>query len=493
LVLVDAPSAINGFTGPFLLLILGFALIAFIRYGVRAVAFPYPLDYGEGPLLDQVSRLAHYQGIYRADLTRPPYIVANYPPLFPLLQVPFMWLFGPALWYGRLISVVSVLAAALFAGLIIDALTQDRLAALIGGLVLLAIPFPAYWGGFNRVDALALALSLAALFVIARWPAARWSLVVTAVLLTASIYTRQSYALAAPFAAFAWLAGRQPRPAGRRRALQLAAVTGGLCLGLFILLDTLTHGGFFFNVVIANANEYKLAILTSIAADVWALIPYLLAGGLLYLVLGWIFRVRSWWLVGPYLAAAFLSALTVGKIGSYVNYLFELSAALALVVGALLAWQRPRPWLYACILLVLGFQAFLLMDKWPRQSRYHGFTEDRLAESADLAALTQIVHDAPGTVLADEYMGSLVVDGRPLYIQPFELTQLARSGLWDQRPFLQSIADHKFAAIVIYAGPGGWLPRERWSPEMLQAIDRYYSPQPGPGRSATIIYRPRPQ
>ena len=46
-----------------------------------------------------------------------------------LAQVPFVWLFGPALWYGRLISLLSVAAVALFVGLTLHALTKDRIAA----------------------------------------------------------------------------------------------------------------------------------------------------------------------------------------------------------------------------------------------------------------------------------------------------------------------------------------------------------------------------
>ena len=60
---------------------------ALLRHGWDALAFPYPLNYGEGPLLDQSVRLAQFQTIYRTDLTVSPYD-ANYPPLFMLAQVP---------------------------------------------------------------------------------------------------------------------------------------------------------------------------------------------------------------------------------------------------------------------------------------------------------------------------------------------------------------------------------------------------------------------
>ncbi|MBA2713755.1 MAG: hypothetical protein H0U55_09425, partial [Rubrobacteraceae bacterium] len=58
-----------------LLLAQGLTLLLFLRHGWDALAFPYPLNYGEGPLLDQTVRLAQFQNIYRTDLSAPPYVV----------------------------------------------------------------------------------------------------------------------------------------------------------------------------------------------------------------------------------------------------------------------------------------------------------------------------------------------------------------------------------------------------------------------------------
>ena len=66
----------------------------FARRGIAALAFPHPLNYGEGPLLDQAVRLQELQNIYPSDLSKPPYVISNYPPLFVLLQAPLVWAFG---------------------------------------------------------------------------------------------------------------------------------------------------------------------------------------------------------------------------------------------------------------------------------------------------------------------------------------------------------------------------------------------------------------
>ncbi len=465
------------------LLVLGLAALVFVAHGWNVIAFPYPIDYGEGPLLDQATRLARFQNIYRPSTATPPYTIANYPPLYPLTQAPLVWLFGPAFWYGRLLSWLSMVAAALLIALILHALTGDRLAAAIGGLTLLAIPYVSFWAPLYRVDPLALALSLGGIFVIVRRPDARWTLPLTAGLLVAAVYTRQSYGLAAPAAVFVWLLSRQPR----RRALVFAALLGGIGLGLFALLNLLTGGGFFFNIVTANVNEYRLDLLQEYLGELWVFMPYLLLSSALFVLLAGWFRVRSWSLVAPYFVGAALSGLTIGKVGSNVNYFLELSAAMSLAIGAFIAWQRPRPAARHALMLILALQLFLLLPGM----RYHLFTELKLGQSEDQARLMQIIRSSDGPVLADEEMGLLALDQRPLYFQPFEMTQLARDGVWDQAPLLAAIDRQQFAAIMILMLPTPPIHRDRWTDEMLNQIDRRYEAAEIVGN--TVVYRPKQQ
>ena len=76
------------------------SLAEYVTMGYQAITYPYSLDYGEGPLLDQSLRLARFENIYQNNFSTPPYTISNYPPLFILAQVPFARLFGPA-WAAR--------------------------------------------------------------------------------------------------------------------------------------------------------------------------------------------------------------------------------------------------------------------------------------------------------------------------------------------------------------------------------------------------------
>ncbi|HEX7216592.1 MAG TPA: hypothetical protein VF578_20435, partial [Methylomirabilota bacterium] len=160
-------------------------------------------------------------------------------------------------------------------------------------------------------------------------------------------------------------------------------------------------------------------------------------------------------------------------------------AAVSLSLGALLAWQRPRWIAQAAIALLLALDVSLMVLASP----YRPVVQARLAEREPAQRLLGIVHDARGVVLADEDIGLLPLDGRAIYFQPFEMTQLARAGRWDQRPFLDALERQAFAAILLYRIPQVPLHRTRWTDEMLTTIERRYVVEQRIG--ATEVYRPR--
>lgn len=448
----------------------GISLSTYFRMAGSSLEFRYPLDYGEGPLLDQTMRLANGENIYHNDFSIPPYTIANYPPLFPLLQVPFALLFGPAFWYGRLISILGALLTALLIGLVLHQLTGDKVSAVVAGLIFLTFPHVQYWSVLDRIDLLALVLSWMALLVVIRWPDRRWGIPLAAALLVSSIFTRQSYALAAPFAGFVWLLAERRW----RKAFQLALITAGTGLMLFLLINLFTRGGFFLNIITANVNPFYwdnvrnnfegladhsiiLLILISI---------FLLAGRFLG-------KPRSWLLAVPYLIAAGVSGITIGKDGSNVNYFLELAAALSFAAGASLAWLGWKVKLKALAAVALCVQV-MGFASWVQEDHVHRVM-DRIEQEEEVAALFNIVRQADGIVLADEFMGLLPIAGKRLYFQPFEFKMLSEGGMWDEQDFLTSISNHKFALILWYS-PSSWPAiASRWTPSQRAMIQGYYN------------------
>ena len=484
-----------------LLIPLAFSLVTYAWHDWTTVTFPLSLDYGEGPILDQVVRLAHFETIYPADISHAPFSVGNYPPLFHLFQAPFEWIFGPALWYGRAIAALAVAAAAIFIGLTLYNLTGSLLASAAGGLALLAFPYILLWSSADRVDSLALGLSWAALFTITRWPDRRKGIVLGAVLLSAAVYTKQSYGLAAPMAAFFWLLVRPTSPSSitlpwiaklkiNWRAFELAGWTAAICIGLFLLLNLATGGGFFFHIIQANVNPFRWQTVDNYFHEIRdnLILLLILAGCFILSGLWKRGRTSAWRLVLPYCLGATASAITIGKDGSYINYLFEFSAALALVTGASIVWAAKRWYLQTLVVLLLAAQ-FGLMVAWTQDS-YVNRSMDRIKQVKDIQQLALRVKQTQGEVLADEYMSLVVLAGLRLPFQPFEFKMLSEGGIWDQQPFLDSIARKEYALILLYS-PGGWDSLNgRWTKEQLSAINTFYQSD---GRFAdTTVYIPKP-
>ncbi|HET9224994.1 MAG TPA: hypothetical protein VFO07_20945, partial [Roseiflexaceae bacterium] len=68
-------------------LVVAAELVFFALHAAHLLSYPYPLDYGEGPLLAQVDLLRAGTPIWRlyGDPGAPPYAVVNYPPVYHLL------------------------------------------------------------------------------------------------------------------------------------------------------------------------------------------------------------------------------------------------------------------------------------------------------------------------------------------------------------------------------------------------------------------------
>ena len=474
-----APRILTGLALALLVFLLARAAWTFADYITTLIGFPYNVDYGEGPVLDQVVRLSRFENIYPNDISQPPYTIGNYPPMYHLLQLPFLWLFGPAFWYGRVINLIALVAAAYFIGASLYAITKDFVAAIIGGAMLFVIPYIVHWSGFVRVDSVALGFSWAALYVIVRKPEQRKSLVITAALLTAAVFSRQSYGLAAPFAAFVWLLSHKPW----KRAFELAVWTGGFSLIFFALLNLLSGGGFFFNIVTANVNPFFWDTVRHYWHQIRTNMPLLVIGSILYFLSAVWLKQKTWWVGAPYLLTSVLSAITIGKDGSNVNYLFELSAALSFTTGAIIAmpgltlqgkqWLGKRWFLKLALLLLLMLQ-INSMHTWTQNNFAKWAVERARNEEEEIAQMVALVEQAENPVLADEFMGLVVLGGQNLAFQPFEYKQLVTGGIWDESPFIKSLANQEFDYILLYDPPGWDSAGARWTNRQLYALRANY-------------------
>ena len=134
---------------------------------------PFPLDYGEGPLLAQVRALAGGTPVWRlyADPAKPPFLVVNYPPVYMLLSAALSFPLGGALLAGRVVALLATLATLGALAVLLRQTTGHRQSRALPpssfllppssfAFLLLTVPIIREWVALMRVDMLALALGL---------------------------------------------------------------------------------------------------------------------------------------------------------------------------------------------------------------------------------------------------------------------------------------------------------------------------------------------
>lgn len=318
------------------------------------LAFPYPIDYGEGPLLAQVNTLRSGTPLPRLynDPGASPYLVVNYPPVYLLavsILAPLIDLTiatpNATLLAGRLVTLTATLGTTLLIWrlAILPATpgnsSMRRIVAGIVALAFLALPIVREWGALMRVDMLGVCLGLWGLLLARRL--SRWA----ALPLALSLLVKPSL-IAAPAAALVWLWFRD-----RRRALEVASATvalGGAAAGA---LQIASDGWFWLHVVAANANPWSASLAEGFWQDQAALLWTLWVGAVGAAAIGMAGgtsntsgqcasqllpgNVRvSFLLPVTYTCFGVYVAFGVGKVGAYANYFLEFYAGAIWLVAA---------------------------------------------------------------------------------------------------------------------------------------------------------------
>ena len=464
-----------------MVLLLSTHLLFFLDTSRQAMMLPWELDYGEGPLAHQASLLARGEPIY-TPLDTPPLRVANYPPVFPGLAAAFSLTGMEPLASGRTVSLIATVSAALaLGGLAWAASVGVRkharvLGAVVAGLLFLAQPMTVRWGCLARIDLLALAWALAGALVFALARQGWGRALLCSVLLLLAVFTRQSEVAAA--LAVLITAARLQKSQLPRLVVPLILLGAGALATLLLL----TSGAAWENLVVANANAFSLERTASMLAELAGRAPVPLVGGAVFALL-WrrTHRGEHPWtclgasLLATYLGTAFLVSLSVGKIGSNVNYLLELLAVACAATGALVAMLSDRagrrpgtwgwPWLVAAVAL--------LGSTWPPRTTHAKL--DTPAVRVPHERVVAFLRELDGPVLAEDTT-LLLLAGRPLLYQPFEYNQLHRQGLWDQAPILRAIEQRELALIVLNFQLDHPHPYalDRFSGEQLAAMRSHY-------------------
>ena len=454
---------------------------------VRYLDFPYPLDDGEGFCLNQAVRLALGQSLY-PPIGQAPYIVTNYPPVFPWILSTFTDPDNISFFAGRFISVVSTILIALASASTVGRLTGNRTAGWITGFLVLSSPVIFFWGALLRVDIMAAMLGIAAIWVAvsARGNVKFW----TIPLLAAAIYTRQSSVEALFAIVVSTLLYRDECDGQGRSGTKpgVMLITGWIILTVAVLtaLQSGTGGEFWRHTVVYTKTQfYPERILTALQ---WIFPSHALILILALLGLPGALADGRKRIIGLYFIASLATAMLSGKVGSDLNYFINLIIASGCLAGifasdlirAMGKKGVNRGWITAVLLLV---PAAIVQSGMMEGNRSYSFTpeiEDYLSGRIIVEKLASV----NGPILSEDEGFCLLSDHEVLF-NPFIMSEMAREGFWDESPFLESIRNREFDLIMLrfdvndpnnddQPGAGGHAGWDRFTTGMETAIMENY-------------------
>jgi len=453
-----------------------------------AIKCPYEIDYGEGILLQYALNFARGGEVY-GNYHHYPFVVATYPPVYPLLCAVGIKLSGVNFAFGRSLSLLAALGVAALAWIILRRVGVSRLAAALAAVLFLASPIVYWWAPLMRSCIAAIAFGLAGLYCVMR--GGRW-LIPAVALMALAVYTRQSNVapLAASVAYLWWIRER-------KNAVLVAASWAALVGAVFVALQAASHGWFYQHVVVANRNLWEAERLYSLwwtAVRDWPA-PFLMgvAGAGLALAglragetapLGVAPRHPER-LLGLYFVFSVLVSLTAGKIGANINYLLEPLAASCIMAAIAYdrlaahtgSWPGKVAWL-AVWVLVVAVPVRLILDPEFKQYQAYQFSRDDIMRGGKAAVA--IIRKTKGDVLCED-TGLLPISGKPILLDPHKMTSMFHDGRWDQRPLLEDIERRRFALIISRWDPQGGASdtfgaygNYRWSIGMGRTMMRNY-------------------
>lgn len=385
-------------------ILIAIALAAFVGYFIvytvyAAHLFQFPFDYDQGEGFELVDTILFSQGQwpYR-DINHYPFYSSNYPPLFHLIIVPLVWIFGPHYWTGRLVAYLGTLVTATLIGYAVHRETHRTWLAAISGLAFLASNYVYHVGPLFRQHLFMVMLETAAVVyltvIIDREEDSGHSewrgLLVAMLLMLLAGYTKQlAYATVA--AVFIFLFLRRPRRA-ILLAIPFAAATGLI----FLIINLATAGHWLTNTVTANLNPFIADQAIGLFRQWFRLHIVITVVSAVYVIYQLYFERLSLYTV--WFAVTLANCVTAGKWGAGESYFATTIAASCILAGIALGRLLNRVAAYDVRLGLATMAAIPLLFLVQAERVFHTPTHTPLLRNiaATLGKPTE-VHIAPQT------------------------------------------------------------------------------------------------
>jgi hypothetical protein len=329
------------------LIIVTLHVVIYVAFGVVLIPFPFDYDQAEGFELNNAILLARGDCPY-CNNDEFPFYASGYAPFFHILMVPFVWVFGAAYWYGRLIIFIATFITAAVIAYTVKRDEKRLLIGLIAGGCFLASNYIYHIGPLLRQHLLMVMFETLAVVIIAPafdvdGSARRKRLILALTLLLLAGYTKQ-LAISTCLAIGIWGFLRNPRI-----TLVYSMGLGLVAAVFFMVAMLLTDGHWWTNIITSNQNEYITEQFVGLVRQFITLHWTLLILAVLMVLYETYFARLS--IYSVWFVVSFASTIGAGKWGAGDSYFATTLAAACLLSGLFIArclnqnWYFPKTYL----------------------------------------------------------------------------------------------------------------------------------------------------
>lgn len=496
-------------------IVLMFSLFVFCAYAYNLINFPYDYDQGEGFELVDTILFSQFQLPYQ-NTDNYPYYSSNYPPLYHIIAAPFVWVFGNAYWYGRLLSFIATLIAAWAIYYAVHRETQHQWIAILSGLAFISSNTIYHIGPLLRQHIMMVMFETLAIVILSySYPKKygnRTGIIIGLLLIICAGYTKQLAAITA-VAVIIWMILRNPK-----RGILYTAGFGITGVLIFAWLNIITNGEWWRQAILANVNEFD-PFQTFNLTLLWLRLHILLIIPAALLLLYELYFTRLSLYSVWFGVATVLGAFGSGTWGAGDSYFATSIAGMCILSGIFLGRTLQRSWtiprdntynrilkslkampasftsIWLIVIPVMYFGYAVMTFKMPTDGAIFGTVAnilniqpnvfDRHYDSASYDVLgyanvghfvtqediengdyiVQLIQQTDAPVLSEEAGFSLAA-GRDVVTNPTQLRNLWLNDLWNGDELIQDIENQVFGMLIFRA--------QFYPTPMLEAVGDYY-------------------
>ena len=439
------------------------AFVPFARARLRAEILT-----NEGWNIYYAIAVAHHQPLYPQKYG---WTTNNYPMLSFVIMAWLHQFTHEYLFTARAVSLLSLLAISALAGIIVLRISSNRHAALLSVLFCIAI-FSANansYVGADEPQMLAQVFFLGGLCLVLLCEGAGWALVGSALLFAIGGSIKHN-PIDFPIAVVIATALQSARRAA------LFAGSGLVFAAVAIWLNFHFGGPHFLDeLLLPRTYSWAKACKQTGVFLGPVLLPLLLAGWTAWSLLP---DARRRLLAIHFAVALVLGLYFSGGSGVSINALFSVLISMSMLLGLFFAeWENRQSSLRpVAAWLPVGIFAWLIIPlmisgNWDARATLRQADASQQRFDRNVSFLGNL----PGPAICESAL-LCVTAGKPFLYDAFNATRLIELGKLNQQPVLDALREHRIAAVELDGPMDEVIRHDRFSPEMLAAIQQNYAP-----------------